>query len=165
MPFVTSSAVTSTPGTGRPQCSNRRSAVTRMPDVTTAQRPGAAAAFLKRVEKAGLSEEQVAKVKEIAASYKDKLAAAKLSKEQQAARTAALKKAKADGLDRKATQAAVAEAVAVAPPPPMVQALAAQEARLKGYEGDACRACGQFTLVRNGTCLKCNTCGETSGCS
>ncbi|MEJ5170153.1 MAG: hypothetical protein WHU10_04120 [Fimbriimonadales bacterium] len=40
-----------------------------------------------------------------------------------------------------------------------------REARLKGYEGDPCRNCGQFTLVRNGTCLKCDTCGETSGCS
>jgi ribonucleoside-diphosphate reductase alpha chain len=39
------------------------------------------------------------------------------------------------------------------------------EARLKGYEGDACWNCGQLTLVRNGTCLKCVTCGETSGCS
>ncbi len=39
------------------------------------------------------------------------------------------------------------------------------EARLMGYEGDACGACGNFTLVRNGTCLKCNTCGATSGCS
>jgi ribonucleoside-diphosphate reductase alpha chain len=40
-----------------------------------------------------------------------------------------------------------------------------QEARLKGYEGDACGECGNFTLVRNGTCLKCDTCGGTSGCS
>jgi ribonucleoside-diphosphate reductase alpha chain len=40
-----------------------------------------------------------------------------------------------------------------------------REARMKGYEGDACGACGNFTLVRNGTCLKCVTCGETSGCS
>ena len=40
-----------------------------------------------------------------------------------------------------------------------------REARLKGYEGDACGGCGNFTLVRNGTCLKCATCGETSGCS
>ncbi|MGA0121719.1 MAG: vitamin B12-dependent ribonucleotide reductase [Gaiellales bacterium] len=39
------------------------------------------------------------------------------------------------------------------------------EARLKGYEGDACGNCGQMTLVRNGTCLKCISCGETSGCS
>lgn len=41
----------------------------------------------------------------------------------------------------------------------------AQEARLKGYEGDPCDDCGNFTMVRNGTCLKCNTCGGTSGCS
>ncbi|HEX4304194.1 MAG TPA: vitamin B12-dependent ribonucleotide reductase [Rhizomicrobium sp.] len=41
----------------------------------------------------------------------------------------------------------------------------AAEARMKGYEGDACGGCGNFTLVRNGTCMKCNTCGSTSGCS
>mgnify|MGYP001067152814 CR=1 FL=1 len=40
-----------------------------------------------------------------------------------------------------------------------------QEAREKGYEGDPCQNCKQFTLVRNGTCLKCMSCGETSGCS
>jgi ribonucleoside-diphosphate reductase alpha chain len=40
-----------------------------------------------------------------------------------------------------------------------------REARLKGYEGDACGECGNFTLVRNGTCMKCTTCGATSGCS
>jgi len=39
------------------------------------------------------------------------------------------------------------------------------EAKLKGYEGEACGSCGNFTLVRNGTCLKCDTCGGTSGCS
>jgi ribonucleoside-diphosphate reductase alpha chain len=39
------------------------------------------------------------------------------------------------------------------------------QARLQGYEGDSCGECGNFTLVRNGTCLKCNTCGSTSGCS
>ena len=40
-----------------------------------------------------------------------------------------------------------------------------REARMKGYEGDPCGECGNFTLVRNGTCLKCNTCGSTTGCS
>jgi len=40
-----------------------------------------------------------------------------------------------------------------------------REARIKGYEGDPCTECGNFTLVRNGTCLKCDTCGSTSGCS
>jgi ribonucleoside-diphosphate reductase alpha chain len=39
------------------------------------------------------------------------------------------------------------------------------EARMKGYEGDNCPECGNFTLVRNGTCLKCDTCGSTTGCS
>ena len=39
------------------------------------------------------------------------------------------------------------------------------EARIRGYEGEDCRECGNFTLVRNGTCLKCDTCGSTSGCS
>ncbi len=41
----------------------------------------------------------------------------------------------------------------------------AMEARMKGYEGDSCGECGNFTLVRNGTCMKCDTCGATSGCS
>jgi ribonucleoside-diphosphate reductase alpha chain len=39
------------------------------------------------------------------------------------------------------------------------------EAKAKGYEGEACGECGNFTLVRNGTCLKCDTCGSTTGCS
>ncbi|MCG3172251.1 MAG: hypothetical protein GMKNLPBB_00397 [Myxococcota bacterium] len=51
-------------------------------------------------------------------------------------------------------------AAAVAP-----RGAAIREARIKGYEGDACPNCGQFTLVRNGTCLKCVSCGETTGCS
>ena len=42
---------------------------------------------------------------------------------------------------------------------------AVQIARQKGYEGDPCSECKQFTMVRNGTCLKCETCGATSGCS
>jgi ribonucleoside-diphosphate reductase alpha chain len=39
------------------------------------------------------------------------------------------------------------------------------QAKVQGYTGDDCRECGSFTMVRNGTCLKCNTCGATSGCS
>ncbi|CAH1672206.1 MULTISPECIES: vitamin B12-dependent ribonucleotide reductase [unclassified Chelatococcus] len=39
------------------------------------------------------------------------------------------------------------------------------EARMKGYEGEACPECANFTLVRNGTCMKCDTCGSTTGCS
>ncbi len=48
------------------------------------------------------------------------------------------------------------------------KALAAEkraEAKAQGYEGEACGECGNFTLVRNGTCMKCNTCGSTTGCS
>lgn len=40
-----------------------------------------------------------------------------------------------------------------------------KRARLKGYEGDPCPECKQFTMIRNGTCLKCDSCGATSGCS
>jgi ribonucleoside-diphosphate reductase alpha chain len=39
------------------------------------------------------------------------------------------------------------------------------EAKARGYEGDMCTECSNFTLVRNGTCMKCDTCGSTTGCS
>jgi ribonucleotide reductase alpha subunit len=38
-------------------------------------------------------------------------------------------------------------------------------ARAKGYTGNACGECGQLTMVRNGSCEKCDSCGSTSGCS
>ncbi len=44
-------------------------------------------------------------------------------------------------------------------------ALAARLAREQGYEGDPCGSCGEFKLVRGGTCLRCVACGSTSGCS
>jgi ribonucleoside-diphosphate reductase alpha chain len=40
-----------------------------------------------------------------------------------------------------------------------------RQAKQKGYEGDPCPNCQQLTLVRSGACAKCDTCGETSGCS
>ena len=40
-----------------------------------------------------------------------------------------------------------------------------EKAKQLGYTGDACVECGSMTMVRNGTCLKCITCGSTSGCS
>jgi ribonucleoside-diphosphate reductase alpha chain len=52
-------------------------------------------------------------------------------------------------------------AVAVAPS----KAERRAEAKAKGYEGEMCSECGNFTLVRNGTCMKCDTCGSTTGCS
>ncbi|HEX5211320.1 MAG TPA: vitamin B12-dependent ribonucleotide reductase, partial [Pseudolabrys sp.] len=51
---------------------------------------------------------------------------------------------------------------------PSAKALASErraEAKAKGYEGEMCGECGNFTLVRNGTCMKCDTCGSTTGCS
>ena len=62
---------------------------------------------------------------------------------------------------------APAEAVetALAPGTALPAARAAAAARIRGYEGDPCPECGNFTLVRNGTCLKCDTCGTTTGCS
>ncbi|MEZ5852780.1 MAG: vitamin B12-dependent ribonucleotide reductase [Hyphomicrobiaceae bacterium] len=56
-------------------------------------------------------------------------------------------------------------AVAVGNPATLTMAELRQEARVRGYEGESCQECGNFTLVRNGTCLKCDTCGGTSGCS
>ena len=61
-----------------------------------------------------------------------------------------------------ATAAVVGVAVGEASSSALGSAL---EARLKGFEGDACPECGNFTMVRNGTCLKCTTCGGTTGCS
>ena len=40
-----------------------------------------------------------------------------------------------------------------------------EKAKERGYTGDICPECGSMTMVRNGTCLKCNTCGSTTGCS
>ena len=39
------------------------------------------------------------------------------------------------------------------------------DAKSQGYEGDPCTDCGALTMVRNGSCLKCMSCGCTSGCS
>ncbi len=64
------------------------------------------------------------------------------------------------------SEAVAAVEVSAAPAP--AKATAAQQiaqARMKGYEGESCSECGNFTMVRNGTCLKCDTCGSTSGCS
>ena len=59
--------------------------------------------------------------------------------------------------------------VEITTPAPAQQAPSAAEriaqARMKGYEGESCPECANFTMVRNGTCLKCDTCGSTSGCS
>ena len=55
------------------------------------------------------------------------------------------------------------------PPPAADTKAVANDRRIKslmqGYTGDECSECANFTMVRNGTCLKCDTCGSTSGCS
>jgi len=52
---------------------------------------------------------------------------------------------------------------------PIAKTINANEERIKsmmqGYTGNSCDDCGNFTMVRNGTCEKCDTCGATSGCS
>ncbi|GGE80950.1 vitamin B12-dependent ribonucleotide reductase [Stappia taiwanensis] len=64
-----------------------------------------------------------------------------------------------------AVEAAPEAEVGTAAPAPANQAQQIAQARMKGYEGESCAECGNFTMVRNGTCLKCDTCGSTSGCS
>ena len=67
------------------------------------------------------------------------------------------------------TAAVVADIPQQAPETSTIATASAMDARTKakmqGYEGDPCGDCGNYTLVRNGTCMKCNTCGATSGCS
>ncbi|GEP05191.1 vitamin B12-dependent ribonucleotide reductase [Methylobacterium oxalidis] len=62
---------------------------------------------------------------------------------------------------------ALVDALPFARPEPAERSVADRraEAKMKGYVGEACPECANFTLVRNGTCLKCDTCGSTTGCS
>ena len=70
------------------------------------------------------------------------------------------------GLAVEVGDVAVAPVVSAPAPATSVSALSARDkAKMQGYEGDPCGECGNYTLVRNGTCMKCNTCGGTSGCS
>ena len=66
-------------------------------------------------------------------------------------------------------RAGTVSAAALAEPGMVAVAAVSMDARarakMQGYEGDPCGECGNYTLVRNGTCMKCNTCGATSGCS
>ncbi len=65
----------------------------------------------------------------------------------------------------RAEPAAAPAVVAAAAVDAAPRVVAVDAARMQGYEGDPCGECGNLTLVRNGTCLKCVTCGATSGCS
>jgi ribonucleoside-diphosphate reductase alpha chain len=84
--------------------------------------------------------------------------------------TAEMVKNSAAALETLVPEVAVAGAVAVnttamAAASGTVGLDARTKAKMQGYEGEACGECGNYTLVRNGTCMKCNTCGGTSGCS
>jgi ribonucleoside-diphosphate reductase alpha chain len=69
-------------------------------------------------------------------------------------------------LKAQASTAGVTTMVAETPTTAMSTSLDLRsKAKMQGYEGDPCGECGNYTLVRNGTCMKCNTCGSTSGCS
>lgn len=59
----------------------------------------------------------------------------------------------------------IGESLKKSNPAPQEPISAAQTARFRGYTGDACPECGHFTLIRNGTCQKCDSCGATTGCS
>lgn len=64
------------------------------------------------------------------------------------------------------TEAALSAAMASAPGAPAPRKRTERdESREKGYTGDPCPQCGHLTLVRNGVCMKCLTCGSTTGCS
>ncbi|MFD1694449.1 vitamin B12-dependent ribonucleotide reductase [Roseibium aestuarii] len=63
------------------------------------------------------------------------------------------------------TSVKVETSVGTASAPKSSTAQQIAQARMKGYEGESCPECANFTMVRNGTCLKCDTCGSTSGCS
>jgi ribonucleoside-diphosphate reductase alpha chain len=38
-------------------------------------------------------------------------------------------------------------------------------ARTMGFTGDVCLSCGSTRMVRNGSCLICQECGQTTGCT
>ncbi len=78
----------------------------------------------------------------------------------------ALKTSNALKIDPAPTVLGVAELNPIPSPPTARTAGALRaEAQMKGYTGDQCSECHNFTMVRNGTCLKCDTCGTTTGCS
>jgi len=59
----------------------------------------------------------------------------------------------------------------VEPPPTLLTGehgapkMGKKEAKLSGYTGDDCTACGSIRVKRNGSCLVCEECGQTTGCS
>ncbi len=60
---------------------------------------------------------------------------------------------------------AAAEAAAAKSDAKKLEAERRMRSIAQGYTGNMCSECQNFTMVRNGTCEKCDTCGSTSGCS
>jgi len=60
---------------------------------------------------------------------------------------------------------AAADAAAAKTEAKRIEAERRNRALMQGYTGNMCSECQNFTMVRNGTCEKCDTCGSTSGCS
>ena len=69
------------------------------------------------------------------------------------------------GVSTVAVATGMAEAAASFQPAPAAGMDVRAKARMQGYEGDPCGECGNYTLVRNGTCKVCLDCGTTTGCS
>ncbi len=60
---------------------------------------------------------------------------------------------------------AAADAAAAKSDAKKIEADRRMKSMMQGYTGNMCSECQNFTMVRNGTCEKCDTCGATSGCS
>ena len=92
------------------------------------------------------------RAKELAEEIAEEIPEEVVSEEQQAATALFSDKAAADAASAKAEAKKVEN-----------------ERRMRsiaqGYTGNMCSECQNFTMVRNGTCEKCDTCGATSGCS
>ncbi|WP_027835207.1 vitamin B12-dependent ribonucleotide reductase [Maritalea myrionectae] len=83
----------------------------------------------------------------------------------QAMQTSAATMMKATTALKKEVEQEIGKVEESAPAPMADASIQRSQARMKGYEGESCPECANFTLVRNGTCLKCDTCGSTTGCS
>ena len=131
----------------------------------TAISPGAGGTALATAQKPVLEQQQ-----EVSAFHRDYAERAETFK----AETQADASAEAQADRQAAAQAAAAAATGLSPDTAkkpdaddarQIAAERRMKAVMQGYTGDMCGECSNFTMVRNGTCLKCDTCGATSGCS
>ncbi|WP_424992239.1 vitamin B12-dependent ribonucleotide reductase [Oceaniradius stylonematis] len=131
----------------------------------TAISPGAGGTALATAQKPVLEQQQ-----EVSAFHRDYTERAETFKAETEAETST--DAQADR--QAAAQAAAAAATGLSPDTAkkpdaddarQIAAERRMKAVMQGYTGDMCGECSNFTMVRNGTCLKCDTCGATSGCS